>query len=559
MAENISITGWYAILSGSILALLMLLRLFRFCHVHFRTWLHRHLIYPILISKVTRLQAGLLLIYVSINAMVLVLFLKNTVELKQRAALVSILNMVPLFLGGRTSPLADLGNISLHTYYYWHVWVGRVAAIQSLLHAGLSLYQPTSKRDSITISGWIIAILLMIILLLSLPFIRKRLFVLYIKLHFLLVLSALVSLIWHVLTQPLSNKAAVFTAAGLWISSIFYRVLLYLRWGRNARVEESWIVNHATYMKVRFRTAIRPRPGMYFYLYFSGLPLRYKFQGFPIMGFFWRIVPGEAVTDEIHFLVQHRDSLANAATGAALRNVHLEGPYGKNYRLETYETVLLIAEGIGITGVLPYALHLAQRRHHDERFKATHTELYRDVTRKVDVLWKLECNEEEEWCHEQLTELMYLDTKKTLVSGRLFYPTNGPAKLRIPNNSAKFWKRYAGYSDKMVDENIDHYIKWNSYSPGKSVVLVCGSPHFSQRIREFIVKAPQLRVDFIEPEFTPKTRPRPSSDSVMKSRGAGQTLADLRDMPLSLLQSPHRSQNHRNVIRTTRMTQETRS
>ncbi|KAI1382603.1 uncharacterized protein F4822DRAFT_435412 [Hypoxylon trugodes] len=90
----------------------------------------------------------------------------------------------------------------------------------------------------------------------------------------------------------------------------------------------------------------------------------------------------------------------------------LEGPYGKDLRLETYETVILIGEGIGIAGILPYALHLAHRRQHDEKFKTTNTPLYKDVTRKVDLLWKLDKDEEENWRKDQLTEIMHLDAKK---------------------------------------------------------------------------------------------------------------------------------------------------
>ncbi|KAH7010608.1 uncharacterized protein B0I36DRAFT_341756 [Microdochium trichocladiopsis] len=41
--------------------------------------------------------------------------------------------------------------------------------------------------------------------------------------------------------------------------------------------------------------------------------------------------------------------------------VMLEGPYGHDLRLQQYENVSLAAKGVGIAGILPYALDLVSR------------------------------------------------------------------------------------------------------------------------------------------------------------------------------------------------------
>lgn len=236
--------------------------------------------------------------------------------------------------------------------------------------------------------------------------------------HFVAVLGALGGLIWHALTQSVFTKALVLLAAVSWILSTLYRVMLYLRWRWGAKVTDVRVACRSTHIRVQLGKPLRPYPGMYFYLYFSGLPIRYKLHGFPMSAFFWSLPPGDVSTRDLHFLVQRRGSLARLNVGR--EDVSIEGPYGKNLRAETYETVILVAEGIGIAGVLPYALHLAQRRQHDQRFKATNTPLFRDVTRKVDLLWKLNENEEERWCEDELVELMGMDSKKASSSSSLW-------------------------------------------------------------------------------------------------------------------------------------------
>ena len=199
-------------------------------------------------------------------------------------------------------------------------------------------------------------------------------------------------------------------------------------------------------------------PGRYVYLSFSGLRWRYRFQAHPFM-IVWceydvEDKDGKKIDiTNLTFLVQPRRGLtailgrelllSNLSFGGpsfrspALfdrpygQDLHFEqsfrsrvlfdGPYGQDLHLEQYETVMLVANGIGIAGVLPYARHLAQRNHHDSEIKKSlklastpnkddlSKALYRDATRKVDLFWKLELNRQEEWIPEHLRTLQDLD------------------------------------------------------------------------------------------------------------------------------------------------------
>jgi hypothetical protein len=146
---------------------------------------------------------------------------------------------------------------------------------------------------------------------------------------------------------------------------------------------------------------------------------------------------GIDITD-LTFLVQPRGGL----TARLVRElpfqslVSFNGPYGQNLHLEDYETVMLVAEGMGIAGVLAHAQHLVRRSHHDAQIKKllklTSTSnkgdlrkaLNRDVTRSVDLFWNLELNDQEKWVSDELRTLQDLDP------GRVSSP-HGPYKFQL--------------------------------------------------------------------------------------------------------------------------------
>lgn len=158
MAGKMSIEASYATLGCSIVALLALSRLFLFFHPSsLRVWLHQHLFHPILFANVTRSQALLLLAYVAVNILVLVFPRESQEEVGRKAALISALNIIPLSLGGRTNYFADALGIPLGTYRFWHFWMGRVALMQALLHAGIMLARQPIELDSSVVAGWIVS------------------------------------------------------------------------------------------------------------------------------------------------------------------------------------------------------------------------------------------------------------------------------------------------------------------------------------------------------------------------------------------------------------------
>lgn len=259
-----------------------------------------------------------------------------------------------------------------------------------------------------------VAAVFLLVMVSSVPVVRNWSYAIYVKAHVVLVLSSLVGLIWHVLWQGLFEKTTAFVAAAIWILSALARTILYvrLRWKLIATVGQSFTAHGGTHLEIHLTAPIRPFPGMYFYIYFSGLPLRYKLHGFPMVSSFWEASQDKTVTTRLYFLMQDGHALPSF-TSRGIEKFTLEGPYGATLGLHTYETVILLAESIGIAGVLPYALDLVQRRQHDEVLKDKKIPAnFRDVTRKVDLMWKLGSDDEDSWCDKQLQTLMALDGSK---------------------------------------------------------------------------------------------------------------------------------------------------
>jgi predicted ferric reductase len=189
-------------------------------------------------------------------------------------------------------------------------------------------------------------------------------------------------------------------------------------------------------LNVRLPGHMHAGPGAYVYLTFSGLPWRYRYQAHPLMVVSCEhdveVQDGKQQHDvtNLTFLAQPQKGLTARLYQALQadrpwkpfgKSVSFDGPYGQDLHLERYEMVVLVARGIGIAGVLPYARYLAHRQRHDGdikmRLKLASTpnkpdlrnSLYRDATRKVDLLWVLDFNCQEEWISEQLRALQNLD------------------------------------------------------------------------------------------------------------------------------------------------------
>lgn len=87
--------------------------------------------------NMTWLEFIAILLYIGGN--IVGLTLGGVAGLQWRAGMLALINATPLYLGGRTNPLADWVGVPLSTYYLTHRWIGAVAVVEGLLHTALAL------------------------------------------------------------------------------------------------------------------------------------------------------------------------------------------------------------------------------------------------------------------------------------------------------------------------------------------------------------------------------------------------------------------------------------
>jgi hypothetical protein len=227
----------------------------------------------------------------------------------------------------------------------------------------------------------------------------------------------------------------------------------------------------ATCMKVELSRNVHIYPGAYFYVFFRNMPFWRRHRAVPLMAFSWepllseklqsypkhvskRLAGPHGIGDKrqpdhpssedcgfatkLTFLILNTPSLSKLLTKDS--PIILDGPYGPNIKLNRFDTVVLTAKGIGIAGVLPFILHLAYRKHHDQEQKRSMKErmkedikrrsegegsakykrtspkqfasLKLDRTRRITLLWVLEDSSQINWASRQLRALAGFDMRR---------------------------------------------------------------------------------------------------------------------------------------------------
>ncbi|KAM0490918.1 hypothetical protein ACHAPB_009219 [Verticillium nonalfalfae] len=459
----------------------------------------QHLAYPLLVRRqhwtgATRWEALAVLLYAGVNiALLLYPFsaLPTLREVERRAGVAALVNLVPLSIVIRTNVLTSLCNVPLGTVNLVHHWIGRVAIAQALLHAFVVLaLRP--RPGAVVTSGYIVTV--------------------------------------RVLRLELDDDVALVTVHA------------------DAPIRASADDHFNIYFPASFPRSLVP--GVHGH---AMKPLWFK--------------PGDLASPDgvrtISFLMGRDGTLASQlerlVEGAALK---LDGPYGQKSDFRQYEDVMLVAKGAGISGVLPYALQLAERRKSDsevkkdiQRLQQEETELvlsassaagehrqsfqrrldavrkertslsrvlFQDKTQRVDLLWMLENEKQERWTAGFFSALQRLDPNNRLLVVWCLYP--GPRTSRPrPFQPSDHWKcTSAAPGGADVMEMMTNRIREKSArTRGEMIVISCGDPDFTMRMRAGVIAAMGGRtfIEFVESEYQPRSH-RPI-DAVVAGQAGG--------------------------------------
>lgn len=143
------VASWYAVtLGGLMLASVLASVLFSIIAIsqHYGgITFRRYLLYPQIprylrnSDKTSWFDLLVFVMFLGANAIALSAGVGSTTHFIRRSGLISVINLIPLFLGGQMNIIASRCGIGLRAYIRIHRWLGAVAIAEGLLHAIMSM------------------------------------------------------------------------------------------------------------------------------------------------------------------------------------------------------------------------------------------------------------------------------------------------------------------------------------------------------------------------------------------------------------------------------------
>lgn len=245
--------------------------------------------------------------------------------------------------------------------------------------------------------------MLLALLLTSFFISRRFLGHIFRKLHFALAAAVLATTLWHVvLLRRSTANVPIIIAASVWVGMRFLIIGKLYFFGVGATVEEvdgTWNAG-----RLKCERQLRVFPGCYFYVFPSR---KLRLSSYRVVPKWYEPASAESARSVDFFIAKDRPRLQMDQRWL------IDGPYGHDLKLHRFENVMLAAKGVGVIGVLSFALNLLERQQHDKREIEAHgkasTALHRDATNKVFILWRLDYNAQDQLVAKHLRELQLVD------------------------------------------------------------------------------------------------------------------------------------------------------
>ena len=300
-----------------------------------------------------------------------------------------------------------------------HRWLGYICLILALIHTIPFYITPVWTQGAIQVyqaqgyfqwpsypyaTGLAALAPLAFLCVHSLPFIRSKMYELFVVLHVPVSIGFLAMMFWHC-SNYLMSWAYLWATVGIWTGSLILR-LFYLNWIRFWRPsfmcgEESAItILPENAVKITIPTQMKWKPGQFVYLRMPGISF-FENHPFTIASLCSEDFPsdyGEQYKDMV-LVFRPFGGFTHKVINTAVRNgpyqtyrAFLDGPYGGMQReLTSFDTVVLVAGGSGITALISHLLLLIKKMREGTA-----------VTKQVHVIWALKRPETAEWFKEEL-------------------------------------------------------------------------------------------------------------------------------------------------------------
>ncbi|KAH8655614.1 hypothetical protein BX600DRAFT_356869, partial [Xylariales sp. PMI_506] len=297
-------------------------------------------------------------VFVIVNLFCLLFRASSSSESSLRAGRLALINMAPLFLGPHLGFLADSLGVSLRTFHKVHCSSGLMSFSLTLIHVCIMSLNG-NNQDLYTSLG---ALSLLLIMVLSIPYLRNLIYELFLRSHQALALF-LASAIWrHLLRVPNFPWLYIYIYAGVAClsSTIYFVNVLYRNLKLGSALPQALLESNDGSIHIKIDL---PRPaiidaGQYINLWIWApkVSLCSLMQSHPFTVTSWSLIEQES----LDLLIQPRAGLTSKLTRATDMKylAFFSGPHGKTFPISDYKSVILVAMDFGIVGMLPYLTKL---------------------------------------------------------------------------------------------------------------------------------------------------------------------------------------------------------
>ena len=300
-----------------------------------------------------------------------------------------------------------------------HRWLGYICLILALVHVIPFYITPVWTQGALQVyeaqnyflgfsypytTGLAAFAALALLCVHSLPFIRSKMYELFVITHGPLSVVFLGMMFWHC-SNYLTSWSYLWATVGIWVASILFR-LFFLNWTRFWR--NSWLCGEESAItllpenavKITIPSQMKWKPGQFVYLRMPGISF-FENHPFTIASLCSEDFPseyGEQYRDMV-LVFRPFGGFTRKVVQTAQRNgpyhtyrAFLDGPYGGMQReMTSFDTVVLVAGGSGITAIISHLLLLIKKMREGTA-----------VTKQVHVIWALKRPETAEWFKEEL-------------------------------------------------------------------------------------------------------------------------------------------------------------
>ncbi|KAL2808655.1 FAD-binding domain-containing protein [Aspergillus granulosus] len=410
-----------------------------------------------------------------------------------RAANLTILNFIPLLLSDRLYLMADLLGLPFQTYVQVHGTFGLMTCLQGILHMALSVRQkgwspdnPVQLYGAIALSAFSLSILALLI--------RRCLYEVFIKFHYLMAVLALAAAWRHVRLQRLFAQIYLLIGTCLFATLTgFHWVLLLLRnvthnrFGSRAQIRRGR-GSQVAHVIIPINRPFEPYAGMTVYIWMPGVSPFSIFYTHPFSIVWWETNEQGKATS-VSLLIERKDgftkSLLNHQAGEFL--TWIDGPYGQQTDLTRYNNILMISSGIGIAAQIPYIRELLNLQ-----------------PKQIYVVWEVENIDSLDWVYEWMDKLLMQDEGSYILRFALYIGSQGTGSQspRVWNSKHdRIWR---------LSGKIDYWTVANGFwdQPGESLVTVSADKHTREEITKVVQTRMKRVVDVVELAFQPSSRSR---------------------------------------------------